>query len=68
MKCVSDPSHVIESDDFQVRENLTVETILLKIVGREVKKLRNKENIASVKVWFEEDRLVRMRRGIWRVR
>jgi hypothetical protein len=48
-KYVSDPSHVIELDDVQVRENLTVETIPLRIEGREVKKLRNKE-IASVKV------------------
>ncbi|GAU42762.1 hypothetical protein TSUD_239250 [Trifolium subterraneum] len=48
-KYVSDPSHVIESDDIQVKENLTIETIPLRIEGREVKKLRNKE-IASVKV------------------
>ncbi|MCI83743.1 cytochrome P450, partial [Trifolium medium] len=44
-----DPSHVIEADDIQVRDNLTVETIPLRIEGREVKKLRNKE-ITSVKV------------------
>ncbi|GAU51985.1 hypothetical protein TSUD_417850, partial [Trifolium subterraneum] len=48
-KYVSDPSHVIESDDIQVKDNLTVETIPLRIEGREVKKLRNKE-IESVKV------------------
>ncbi|KAK2450820.1 hypothetical protein QL285_009918 [Trifolium repens] len=36
-KYVSDPSHVIELDDVQVRENLTVETIPLRIEGREVK-------------------------------
>ena len=48
-KYVSDPSHVIESDDVQVRDNLTVEAMPLRIEGREVKKLRNKE-IASVKV------------------
>jgi hypothetical protein len=40
---------VIESDDVQVRDNLTVEVMPLRIEGREVKKLRNKE-IASVKV------------------
>jgi hypothetical protein len=40
---------VIESDDVQVRDNLTVEAMPLRIEGREVKKLRNKE-IASVKV------------------
>ncbi|GAU48050.1 hypothetical protein TSUD_404850 [Trifolium subterraneum] len=48
-KYVSDPSHVIESDDIQVKDNLTIETIPLRVEGREVKKLRNKE-IASVKV------------------
>ncbi|MCI49071.1 hypothetical protein A2U01_0070314, partial [Trifolium medium] len=48
-KYIADPSHVIESDDVQVRGNLTVETVPLRIEGREVKKLRNKE-IASVKV------------------
>ncbi|GAU44828.1 hypothetical protein TSUD_327100 [Trifolium subterraneum] len=48
-KCVSDPSHVIQSDDIQVKDNLTVETIPLRIERREVKRLRNKE-IASVKV------------------
>ncbi|GAU45527.1 hypothetical protein TSUD_400740 [Trifolium subterraneum] len=36
-------------DDIQVKDNLTIETIPLRIEGREVKKLRNKE-IASVKV------------------
>ncbi|MCI72843.1 retrotransposon gag protein, partial [Trifolium medium] len=39
----------IEADDVQVRDNLTVETIPLRIKGREVNKLRNKE-ITSVKV------------------
>ncbi|GAU45290.1 hypothetical protein TSUD_327480 [Trifolium subterraneum] len=48
-KYVLDPCHVIESDDIRVKENLTIETIPLRIEGREVKKLRNKE-IASVKV------------------
>ncbi|MCI71639.1 retrotransposon gag protein, partial [Trifolium medium] len=35
--------------DIQVKENLTVETLPLRIEGRETKKLRNKE-IASVKI------------------
>ncbi|MCI59753.1 hypothetical protein A2U01_0081008, partial [Trifolium medium] len=48
-KYVSDPPHVIESDDIQVKENLTVETLPLRIEGRETKKLRNKE-ISPVKV------------------
>ncbi|CAJ2638227.1 unnamed protein product [Trifolium pratense] len=48
-KYVSDPTHVIESDNVQVRDDLTIETVPLRIEGREVKRLRNKE-IASVKV------------------
>ncbi|MCI84660.1 cytochrome P450, partial [Trifolium medium] len=44
-----DQSHVIASDDIQVKDNLTVENVPLRIEGREVKKLRNK-GIASVKV------------------
>ncbi|MCI82238.1 putative retrotransposon gag protein, partial [Trifolium medium] len=48
-KYVPDPTHVIESDDVQVRDNLTIETVPLRIEGREVRRLRNKE-IASVKV------------------
>ncbi|MCI64217.1 cytochrome P450, partial [Trifolium medium] len=42
-------SNVIETDDIQVKDNLTVESVPLRIEGREVKKLRNKE-ITSVKV------------------
>ncbi|MCI42344.1 putative retrotransposon gag protein, partial [Trifolium medium] len=48
-KYVSDLTHVIESDDVQVRDDLTIETVPLRIEGRETKRLRNKE-IASVKV------------------
>ncbi|MCI34767.1 hypothetical protein A2U01_0055988, partial [Trifolium medium] len=48
-KYVSDPSNVIESDDIQVKENLTVETLPIRIEGREMKRLRNKE-IPLVKV------------------
>jgi len=48
-KYVSDPSHVIPRDDVQVRDNLTTETLLVRIEGREVKKLRGKE-IPLVKV------------------
>jgi hypothetical protein len=42
---------VVEVDDIQVRENLTVETIHLRIDGREVKKLRNKEIVSVKVVW-----------------
>jgi hypothetical protein len=48
-KYVSDPTHVIETDDIQVKENLVIETLPLRVERREVKKLRNKE-IAAVKV------------------
>src|ERR1051325_1040388 len=48
-KYVPDPSHVIEMDDIQVRENLTVETMPLRIEDREMKSLRGKE-ISLVKV------------------
>ncbi|MCI51906.1 hypothetical protein A2U01_0073150, partial [Trifolium medium] len=48
-KYVPDPTHVIESDNVQVRDDLIIETVPLRIEGREVKRLRTKE-IASVKV------------------
>jgi len=48
-KYVSDPSHVIPRDDVKVRDNLTIETLLVRIEGCEVKKLRGKE-IPLVKV------------------
>jgi len=48
-KYVPDPSHVIPRDDLQVRDNLTVETLPVRIEGREVKTLRGKE-IPLVKV------------------
>jgi len=40
---------VIPRDDVQVRDNLTVETLPVRIKGREVKRLRGKE-IPLVKV------------------
>lgn len=48
-KYVADPSHVIPRDDVQVRDNLTIETLPLRIEGPEMKKLRGKE-IPLVKV------------------
>jgi len=51
-KYVPDPSHVIQRDDVQVRDNLTVETLLVMIEGREVKRLRGKE-IPLVKVVWD---------------
>lgn len=48
-KYIPDPYHVIHLDDVQVRENLKVETLPLRVEDREVKSLRGK-NIASVEV------------------
>ena len=44
-----DPSHVIQVDDLEIRDNLTVETWPVRIVDREIKRLRGKE-IVLVKV------------------
>ncbi|KAI5439994.1 hypothetical protein KIW84_025381 [Lathyrus oleraceus] len=46
---IPDPSHVIQVDDVQVRDNLTVEISPMRIEDRELKQLRGKE-IALVKV------------------
>ncbi|XP_058732611.1 uncharacterized protein LOC131604167 [Vicia villosa] len=48
-KYISDPSNVIPMDDIQVRDNLTVEALPVKIKNREVNKLRGKD-ISLVKV------------------
>ena len=48
-KYVADPSHVIHRDDVQVRDNLTMETLPLRIEDRKVKQLRGKK-IPLVKV------------------
>ena len=50
-KYVPDPSHVIQRDDVQVRDNLTVETLPVRIEGREVKRLRVKEIPLMKVVW-----------------
>ena len=48
-KYIHDPSHVVELDDIQVKENLTYETLPLRIEDRRMKHLRGKE-IPLVKV------------------
>jgi len=50
-KYVPDPSHVIQRDDVQVRDNLTVETLPVRIEGREVKRLRGKKILLVKVVW-----------------
>ena len=49
-----DPSHVIESDEVQVRDNLTYDAQPLRISDRRIKQLRGKE-IALVKVQWGAD-------------
>ncbi|XP_058774792.1 protein argonaute 8-like [Vicia villosa] len=51
-KYVSDPSHVIQIDDVQVRDNLTVEMMPVRIVDREMKVLRGKEFALVKVVWL----------------
>jgi len=51
LRYVTDPSHVIPRDDVQVRDNLTVETLPLRIEDRKVKKLRGKEIPILKVVW-----------------
>ncbi|XP_073223394.1 uncharacterized protein [Cicer arietinum] len=48
-KYIFDPSHVIESDKVQIKENLTFETLPLRIEDRKIKELRGK-TIPLVKV------------------
>ncbi|XP_027941057.1 uncharacterized protein LOC114194846 [Vigna unguiculata] len=48
-KYIADPSHVLESDDIQIREDLTVNTRPMQILDSQVKKLRGKE-IRTMKV------------------
>ena len=48
-KYVHDPSHIIDLDDVQVKENLTYETLPVRIGDHRIKQLRGKE-IPLVKV------------------
>jgi len=52
-KYIADPSHVLGSNDIQIREDLTVNTGLVRILDSQVKKLRGKE-IKIVKVLWDE--------------
>jgi len=46
-----DASHVIQVDDLEVRDNLTVETWPVRIDDREVKRLRGKEIVLVKVIW-----------------
>ncbi|CAL0316810.1 unnamed protein product [Lupinus luteus] len=52
-KYISDPSHIIEPDSIQLKDNLTFETLPIRIGDRSVKILRGKE-IALVKVIWSQ--------------
>jgi len=54
-KYVPNPSHVIQRDDVQVRDNLTIETLPVRIEGREVKRLRGKDIPLVKVVWDGEN-------------
>jgi len=50
-KYVYDESHVIQVDELEVRDNLTVETWPVRVEDREVKLLRGKEIILVKVIW-----------------
>ena len=51
-KYIPDPSHVLESDDVQVRENLTYETSPIRVADFKIKELRGK-SIRLVKIMWD---------------
>ena len=50
---MADPTHVLEQDDVQVRENLTLGVGPVRILDSQVKQLREKE-IQTVKVLWDQ--------------
>jgi len=48
---VYDASHVIQVDDLEVRDNLTVETWPIRIEGRKVKRFGGKEIVLVKVIW-----------------
>jgi len=50
-KYVYDESHVIQVDELEVRDNLTVETWPVRVDDREVKRLRGKDIILVKVIW-----------------
>ena len=55
-KCVGDPTKIVPIDDVQVTAKQTYEEVLIAILDRQVRRLRNKE-VASVKVlWRNNNR------------
>jgi len=52
-KYIADRSHVLETDDVQFRDDLTLDVRPVRIVDSQVKKLRRKE-VRAVKVLWDE--------------
>ena len=52
-KYIVDPTHVLEADDVQIRDDLMLDVNPIRIVDSKVKKLRGKE-IRTVKVLWDE--------------
>ncbi|XP_069148280.1 uncharacterized protein [Solanum lycopersicum] len=48
-KCIGDPQSILPIEGLGVDENLSYEEVLVEILDRQVKKLRNRE-VASVKI------------------
>jgi len=46
-----DESHVIQVDELEVRDNLTVDTWPIRVEDREVKRLRGKEIVLVKVIW-----------------
>ena len=60
-KCLSDPASILPLESLGVDEDLSYEEVLVKILDRQIKRLRNKE-IATVKVLWR-NHLLRVLRG-----
>jgi len=52
-KYIADPMHLLEDDDVQIREDLTIGAGPMRILDSQIKKLRGKE-IRTVKVLWDE--------------
>ena len=51
-KCIGDPEFILAIEGLGAKDNLSYEEVLLRILDKQVKKLRNKE-VASVKVLWK---------------
>ncbi|WMV33166.1 hypothetical protein MTR67_026551 [Solanum verrucosum] len=49
--CVGDPASVLPLESVAVKDNLSYEVVPVKILDRQVRRLRNKK-VSSVKVWW----------------